>query len=53
MSGREQGYVQQVFDSNWIAPLGQQVDALAPRFPKSEAQGIIGLPLHNRSAKRT
>ena len=22
MSGREQGYVQQVFDSNWIAPLG-------------------------------
>lgn len=27
MSGREQQYVQQVFDSNWIAPLGPQVDA--------------------------
>jgi len=26
MSGREQGYVQQVFDSNWIAPLGSLLD---------------------------
>jgi dTDP-4-amino-4,6-dideoxygalactose transaminase len=26
LSGREQGYVQQVFDSNWIAPLGPHVD---------------------------
>jgi len=32
MSGREQGYVQQVFDSNWIAPLGPQVDAFEAEF---------------------
>jgi len=27
MSGREQKYIQQAFDSNWIAPLGENVDA--------------------------
>ena len=32
MSGREQGYVQEVFDSNWIAPLGPQVDAFEAEF---------------------
>jgi len=32
MSGREQGYVQEVFDSNWIAPLGPQVDAFETEF---------------------
>ncbi len=32
MSGREQQYVQQVFDSNWIAPLGPQVDAFETEF---------------------
>jgi dTDP-4-amino-4,6-dideoxygalactose transaminase len=32
MSGREQGYVQQVFASNWIAPLGPQVDAFEAEF---------------------
>jgi pyridoxal phosphate-dependent aminotransferase EpsN len=26
MSGREQQYVREVFASNWIAPLGPQVD---------------------------
>jgi len=26
MSGREQGYIQQAFDSNWLAPLGPNVD---------------------------
>ena len=32
MSGREQGYVREVFDSNWIAPLGPQVDAFEAEF---------------------
>lgn len=32
MSGREQQYVQQVFDSNWIAPLGPQVNAFEAEF---------------------
>lgn len=32
MSGREQQYVQEVFDSNWIAPLGPQVDAFEREF---------------------
>lgn len=32
MSGREQRYVQEVFDSNWIAPLGPQVDAFEREF---------------------
>jgi dTDP-4-amino-4,6-dideoxygalactose transaminase len=32
MSGRERRYVQDVFDSNWIAPLGPQVDAFEAEF---------------------
>ncbi len=39
MSGLEQGYVQQVFDSNWIAPLGPQVDAFEAEFA-----AIVGAP---------
>ena len=27
MSGREQGFIQEAFDANWIAPLGPHVDA--------------------------
>ena len=27
MSGKEQKYIQEAFDTNWIAPLGQHVDA--------------------------
>jgi dTDP-4-amino-4,6-dideoxygalactose transaminase len=32
MSGREQHYVQDAFDSNWIAPLGPNVDAFEEEF---------------------
>jgi pyridoxal phosphate-dependent aminotransferase EpsN len=32
ISGREQLYIQQVFESNWIAPLGPQVDAFEQEF---------------------
>jgi dTDP-4-amino-4,6-dideoxygalactose transaminase len=32
MSGREQQYVQQAFDSNWVAPLGPNVDAFEAEF---------------------
>ena len=32
MSGREMSYVQQAFDSNWIAPLGPNVDAFEQEF---------------------
>ncbi len=32
MSGREQQYVQEAFDSNWIAPLGPNVDAFEQEF---------------------
>ena len=32
MSGREQRYFQEAFDSNWIAPLGPQVDAFEREF---------------------
>jgi pyridoxal phosphate-dependent aminotransferase EpsN len=39
MSGREQGYVHQVFDSNWIAPLGPQVDAFEREFSE-----VVGTP---------
>jgi hypothetical protein len=39
MSGLEAPLVQEVFDSNWIAPLGSQVDAAsafyAPALNKS------------------
>lgn len=39
MSGREQQYVQEVFDSNWIAPLGPQVDAFEREFAN-----VVGAP---------
>lgn len=32
MSGLEQGYVQEVFDVNWLAPLGPQVDTFEAEF---------------------
>jgi dTDP-4-amino-4,6-dideoxygalactose transaminase len=32
MSGREQQYIQEVFESNWIAPLGPHVDAFEQQF---------------------
>ncbi len=32
MSGRERQFVQEAFDSNWIAPLGPQVDAFEREF---------------------
>lgn len=32
MSGREQAYIDEVFASNWIAPLGPQVDAFEREF---------------------
>lgn len=32
MSGRERDYVQQAFDSNWVAPLGPNVDAFEREF---------------------
>lgn len=32
MSGREAAYFQEAFDSNWIAPLGPQVDAFEAQF---------------------
>ncbi len=40
MSGREQQYIEEAFESNWIAPLGQHVDA----FEKEIAAyaGVIG-----------
>jgi len=32
MSGREMQYVQEAFDSNWVAPLGPNVDAFEEEF---------------------
>ncbi len=32
MSGREQEFIQEAFDSNWLAPLGPQVDAFEAEF---------------------
>ena len=32
MSGLEQGYVQEAFDTNWVAPLGPNVDAFEREF---------------------
>lgn len=32
MSGHEQAYVQEAFDSNWLAPLGPNVDAFEREF---------------------
>lgn len=39
MSGREAEYVQQVFESNWIAPLGPMVDAFEQDFAAA-----VGVP---------
>ena len=34
MSGNEQKYIQEAFDSNWIAPLGANVDAFENEIAK-------------------
>ena len=39
MSGREQEFVREAFESNWIAPLGPHVDAFEQEFAE-----IIGVP---------
>lgn len=39
MSGREQAYLDEVFASNWIAPLGPQVDAFEEEFCR-----VVGAP---------
>ncbi len=39
MSGLEQGFVQETFASNWIAPLGPQVDAFEAEFA-----AVVGAP---------
>ena len=39
MSGREREYVQDVFESNWIAPLGPHVDAFEREFA-----AVVGSP---------
>jgi dTDP-4-amino-4,6-dideoxygalactose transaminase len=39
MSGREQQYVQEAFDSNWIAPLGPHVDAFEHEFAQTVGAG--------------
>lgn len=39
MSGREQAYIDEVFASNWIAPLGPQVDAFEQEFCQ-----VVGAP---------
>ncbi len=44
MSGLEQGFVQETFASNWIAPLGPQVDAFEAEF--AAAVGAPGAPPH-------
>ena len=40
MSGREQGYIQEAFDTNWIAPLGPHVDAFEREL--AEYAGVKG-----------
>ena len=39
MSGLEQGYVREAFDSNWIAPVGPQMDAFESEFAQ-----VVGAP---------
>jgi dTDP-4-amino-4,6-dideoxygalactose transaminase len=39
LSGREQAYVADVFASNWIAPLGPQVDAFEAEFAAATGAG--------------
>ncbi len=39
MSGKEQGYIQEAFDKNWIAPLGPNVDGF-----EKELGEYIGIP---------
>jgi len=39
LSGRERDYVAEAFDSNWIAPLGPQVDAFEREFAEKIGAG--------------
>ncbi|MDN4526726.1 aminotransferase class I/II-fold pyridoxal phosphate-dependent enzyme [Fictibacillus sp. NE201] len=44
MSGQEQDYIQKAFDSNWIAPLGPNVDAFEKEIAKYVgASGAVGV----------
>ncbi len=44
MSGREQKYIQEAFDTNWIAPLGQHVDAFETEMAEhAGAAGAVAL----------
>ena len=38
MSGREEQFVREAFASNWIAPLGPQVDAFEQEFAAASAR---------------
>ena len=39
MSGREQQFIQEAFDTNWIAPLGPNVDAFEQEFCEATGAG--------------
>ena len=39
MNGREMGYIEQAFATNWIAPLGENIDAF-----EDAVQRFVGMP---------
>ena len=44
MSGREQKYIQEAFETNWIAPLGQHVDAFEKEVARhARMRGAVAL----------
>lgn len=46
MNGREMGYIQEAFDTNWVAPLGQNVDGLeielGEYLTSHQDKGVLG-----------
>jgi len=46
MSGREQKYIQEAFDSNWVAPIGANIDAFEKQlehYLENKDNSIIAL----------
>jgi dTDP-4-amino-4,6-dideoxygalactose transaminase len=50
MSGKELGYIQEAFDSNWISPVGPNIDALEKEIQEFLGQHVYAAVLSSGTA---
>ena len=46
MSGKEQSFIQEAFDTNWVVPMGPNVDGFEQDLEKFVNNCINKVPLH-------